>query len=169
MSGSIKPFGSASVGTSPRHTICPVKRGASAPYRLSRTAERMPSAPITMSALAVLPFAKARVAPSAVCVTPVQRADEPHAFRRQRLLEHGMQVGAVRAEIAGPVLRAEHALHLRRRHDGAALPVAHDMAVRLEGDRLESLVEAEPDQHAHGVGAELDAGADLAELIGACS
>ncbi len=76
-----------------------------------------------------------------------------------------MQVGAVRAEIAGPVLRAEHALHLRRRHDGAALPVAHDMAIRLEGDRLERLVEAEGDQHPHGVGAELDAGADLAKLI----
>ena len=90
---------------------------------------------------------------------------EPDALRRQRVLQHRVQIGTVRAEIAGAVLRAEHAAHLRRRHDAAGLPVAHDVALRLECHRLEGTIEAERDEHAHGVGAELNAGADLAQRV----
>jgi hypothetical protein len=76
---------------------------------------------------------------------------EPNAFRRQRILQHRVQIGAMRAKIAGAVLRTEHAAHLRRRDDAAGLPVAHDVAMRLERNRLELAVEAERHQHAHGV------------------
>jgi hypothetical protein len=48
----------------------------------------------------------------------------------------------MRAEIAGAVLRAEHAFHLRRRDDGARLPAAHHVALGLERHRLERLVKA---------------------------
>ena len=74
MSGSIRPFGSARVGTSPRQTIWPVNFGASGPNSASRTEERMPSAPITTSAVASLPSAKVSVTCSPVCRTPMHFA-----------------------------------------------------------------------------------------------
>jgi len=77
-----------------------------------------------------------------------------------------MEIGTVGTEIASLVLRAEDAFHLRGGDHGAALPISHHMAIRLERDGLERLIEAESDENAHGIGAELDAGADLTQLRG---
>ena len=74
------------------------------------------------------------------------------------------QIGAVHVQVWKAVRRdggrAEHG----GRNDVAVLPVAHLGAFRHERDVAQALLQPEFEQHANTIRAELDAGADLAEM-----
>ena len=152
-----------SAGTSPRQATQPVKRGFSGPKVRWRTREWMPSAPTTRSASVALPLSKRADDPLALLL----QADEPVADM-QPFGRHGgaQKVGQV-AAMEVIVGRAERRLDLRsdrRALQGAAVvPAPLVDGERAHADAIQGRLEAEADQEARGVGADLDAGADLAD------
>ncbi len=61
MTRRMKPAGRRSAGTVARHAMLPLKVAGTRPTICSRMVERMPSAPINASPLALLPSARSRV------------------------------------------------------------------------------------------------------------
>ena len=149
----------------PRQQIQPVNRGASAPNRLRRTTEWMPSAPTTMSASISLPSAKRATALRAFALRRDAPRAEPDVGGLERLGEDANQIGAVRGEIRRaeipPVIAAALA-----RGETAAFPVADVEKVGLEADCLDGVVQSERTQRLDGIGREIEAGADLAQRAG---
>ena len=91
---------------------------------------------------------------------PLAEAD---ALGGQRLLQRAQQVGAVQGELRGAVFRLRLAGHGQDRGFRARVPVAAD-AVRGAGAMLaQGRADAEPVQGAHGVGRQVDVGADAGE------
>ena len=79
------------------------------------------------------------------------------------LLQHRMQVAAVDVGIGTAEARLALGVEIDPVHGVAGVPGPADIAVRLDPDVHDHLLEAEAAKHLHDIGAEDDAGTDAGE------
>ena len=158
----VKPR-SACVGKIARCAAIPMYRGGSRPSRYSRTLEFTPSAPTTISASTVTPLSNARRIASRRLVQRDQAMIECDRSGRHALLQHRMQIAAVNVGVGPAEPGLALGIELDLVHRLAGVPGPADIAVRLDSDVYDHLLEAEAAKHLHRVGAENDAGADAGE------
>jgi hypothetical protein len=85
----------------------------------------------------------------------------------QALAQQPMQVGAVHGQIRRAELRLDRGAERLAETLGGGVPGERDHLGRRAGERPQALLDAERAQHLHRVRAELEAGANLAQLFGA--
>ncbi len=158
-------FGTQSIGTMQRHAIIPVKRGSPEPKCCARMADRMPSAPMTRSASAVLPSAKRATAVSLTVSAPMQLAPSVQRRVADRPAQQVMQIGAMRGHIGRAVFFPRDRLQRLAEAQPPFVPGDRHDAERLERVAHELVFEPERAQHLNAVRTDLQPGADLFEFL----
>ena len=128
----------------------------------------MPSAPIASAPRAVLPSANVTVTPSSFCVRLREAPAEPDRVRplaADGVGERRLQIAAMHEDVRRAVALLRDRAEVEGRPGLAGVPQPRRLAGGEELRRCERVLQAERMQHARAVGADLHAGADLAQLM----
>ena len=159
--------GTRSIGMTPRQAMMPQNSGFAAPNRFSRTTECTPSAPTTS-------FAVHRRAGLETQFDVIGGLRKPDAFAvemngaglclQQRLRDHAMQIAAMDGDVGKAVALDRFQAEVEQLPALPGIPQPDRLAGRQHLDLLQRLLEPERVENARAVGADLHAGAKLAQF-----